>query len=341
MRDQLDLKQIAADLERQAQQHARVNRILRYVFWGLFIVGGIGPYLLLPGLFLLPQIPLPMLQSIAETLDRLSGVLGVLGYAVPVAIIVLLINGLVNTGLTLRRERARANRANAALPALAKLLPDLPDRRIPTPVPWFNITYIILFSVSFLLLPRMDNVTPFLVITIIVFIVLFVRTFYWRWEARWLYHGPLDRADYEGALKRVNTGLRFFPRHIRFLSASGFIRFLAGDEYEPYYRNLLTKRLTPYYFSIFLSTVGRAWLSQKRYDDAFILLETAIRISPDDPGLYSSLADYYSEKETDLERAMELVEYTSPIIRNRPVTSTSSVILGAVTKPTKHKLRPC
>src|SRR5690242_5756484 len=124
MRDQLNLTEIAEELRRRAERRARVNRVVRYVYWGLILVGFVGPILFLPGLLLLPSVPLPILGNIADGLSRLSETFGALGYAIPLAMVVIVLNGVVTMALIYRDDRERAKRANAILPTLVKELPE-------------------------------------------------------------------------------------------------------------------------------------------------------------------------------------------------------------------------
>jgi tetratricopeptide (TPR) repeat protein len=138
-----------------------------------------------------------------------------------------------------------------------------------------------------------------------------------RLPVYWVFHGPLERGDYDGALRRVDLLLRWRPQNIYFKSMRGILLLFAmrPDEAERVTRDLLAN---PHTNGATVATsatnLGYALLGQKQYGDALPFLEAGVRIMPEYGSLYSAVASYYSRQKIEPQRAMEL--------RNRAVELT-------------------
>jgi tetratricopeptide (TPR) repeat protein len=125
----------------------------------------------------------------------------------------------------------------------------------------------------------------------------------------WVFHGPLQRGDYEGALRRVDLLLRWRPQNIYFKSLRGILLLLAvrSGEAETMMRELLAN---PHTNGMSVATsatnLGYALLGQKRYDEALLFLEAGVRIQPEYGSLYSGVASYYSRQKIEAQRDLEL-----------------------------------
>lgn len=138
-----------------------------------------------------------------------------------------------------------------------------------------------------------------------------------RLPVYWVFQGPLERGDYDGALRRVDLLLRWRPQNVYFQSMRGILLLFAvrPDEAERVTRDLLANPHThgPTLASS-ATNLGYALLGQKRYDEALPFLEAGVRIMPEYGSLYSGVANYYSRQKIETQRALAL--------RNRAVELT-------------------
>ncbi len=153
------------------------------------------------------------------------------------------------------------------------------------------------------------------IVGIIAFTIVLVAN--QRLPVYWVFRGPLERGDYDGALRRVELLLRWCPQNIYFKSMRAILLLFAvrPDEAEQLTRDLLAN---PHTNSATLAStatnLGYALLRQNRYDDALPFLEAGVRIQPEFGSLYGGVASYYSRQKIEPQRALEL--------RNRAVELT-------------------
>jgi tetratricopeptide (TPR) repeat protein len=130
-----------------------------------------------------------------------------------------------------------------------------------------------------------------------------------RLPAYWVFRGPLERGDYDGALRRVDWLLRWRPQNIYFKGIRGILLLFAvrPGEAEQATRELLTNPNTHWTTLASSATnLGYALLGQKRYDEALPFLEAGVRIMPEYGSLYSGVANYYSRQRIEPQRALDL-----------------------------------
>jgi tetratricopeptide (TPR) repeat protein len=101
-----------------------------------------------------------------------------------------------------------------------------------------------------------------------------------RLPVYWVFRGPLERGDYEGALRRVDWLLRWRPQNIYFKSMRGILLLFAVrvEEAERVTRDLLANPNAHWTTLASSATnLGYALLGQKRYDEALPFLEAGVR----------------------------------------------------------------
>lgn len=203
-------------------------------------------------------------------------------------------------------------RLKAARPILREVIPNLPPR-LPSPaLPWNALTLIGL-GIGFYLFLGLPadfiNDVRFLLLLGVHTVWLF---FFPALIFSWLFHGPYWRADYEGAIRRVQQLKRFMPWSMRLESTQGNFLLAQGRDAEAatlYYAILPFFQNDRFSMGAALCNLGYAKLRQGDASGAFPYVQAAAQIMPENADLLHGLAFYYLDQEVHLERGLEIMEY--------------------------------
>jgi tetratricopeptide (TPR) repeat protein len=139
---------------------------------------------------------------------------------------------------------------------------------------------------------------------------------------------PLQRGDYERALRGAERLARWFPRD-KGLFDQGNVLLWAGrfQEAEERLCACLAQRHSSVERVLALEHLGYAVMWQGRYEEAMRIFEAAIEIKPARRGPYSGLAEVYLRQGMNPGRALELIEYALahwPLVRKRQTPAASA-----------------
>jgi Flp pilus assembly protein TadD len=299
MLDQLNLTEIRAEIVRKTTQRARILRGMRYIFWGLLFF------------FVLLLVLLPVTEVLPDTYDAISPIVTLFRFIPFLLFLVMLIlsTWLLLIVLAYRDDRERAARANAILPTL---LPQA-HLRLHAHIQWFEIISLVSVGIALIVAITVKEYIYGFIFIALFFLLRYARVYRLRLEVRWLYKGALAQGNYDAALKRADTFLRWMPHHLHYLNAKGFILLMAGrsEEAERHYSQAITYgQHYPLFLTAFMVNLGASLMQRERLDEAFPLLQAAAQIMPDYKEYTANLAGYYLGQNIYPERALELMEYT-------------------------------
>lgn len=205
--------------------------------------------------------------------------------------------------------RDTLERTDAARLRVRAELAQLPSYSAPSPR-WTrgDVLWIVLAGVA-LLTGAVVWFLPLALLLGVFMLLILLRQFFDRWV-----YGALEKANYDQALRGLDTAVNWLPRPLNFASRRGLVLIYAGriDQAITVFEAQAGQAIhsnNPYVVPLALNNLAYALLLARRHADALPLLESAIRLDPRNSATYGSLAAYYLDQQAEAMRALEIAEF--------------------------------
>jgi tetratricopeptide (TPR) repeat protein len=294
MRDTLDLKQLATEID----QRKRLTKQVIRLNCGLFI-----------GIFLLPVI---LLFGVAAALiSGNKGLADLFEAFIDRGTILLLVVSLI---AYFSYSRIRWQWVRLAQPQTARLATLLGEpinlRESAGFFIWFlGLVWIVITAAPALDILNSDG------LALIGFSLIYGRFLYFLIRVRLYYWGPLSRADYDGAMRLNHLFLQLNSRDTFSRYYKGYITYLSGrlNLLDSILRdNLRQSQKTMgsvHWVTTNLIMLADAHIEQEDFVTAQEALEIAARMKPDNYAIYTNMAVLYLVWGKEPERALELLDF--------------------------------